>query len=379
MGSRIRHSLLMVMTVTLFSGALLEARVQDGSALDALRKQDERGREDQRIRESARERWEKLSPADKARLEERYERFKSMKPEERAALERRAQRLETVRSGIEKELPSEARKKLNQLEPDKRRRIMREMSAEEAREVGRRIRQKLPKELRQELEGMTPDERRVALEEFKSKQNEDVLSIATNLGRQLGVEPGTLERLQFVPIEQRKRKFLEFVQRLSTEEIAKNGLPPGISERRWDALTKLEPDAFFDAIARLRRSHPTLAAPAIEEGGTPPGAPGQLDPERERLRRALMPNPRERIELAGLTPDQRRERLSIRRRKRVLDVIRKGELLPPDRIAALEELPDGRFFKIAREVLSDAGLVNPRRGRRSGPGPGGPPKPGQND
>lgn len=379
MGTWLRNSLLAVMAATLFSGALLEARVQDTGALDALREQDKRVAADQRIREDARERWENLSDEGRLRLKERYERFKAMSPQQRAALERRARRLETVRSGIEKDLPRASRKKLNELEPSKRRRIMREMSNDEAREAGRRIWQKLPEDLRQRLKDMTPEERQVALEEFKSKQDEEVLSLAENLGRQLGVEASTLERLQLVPIEQRKRKFLEFVQRLSTEEISKHGLPPGISERRWEALKKLEPDQFFDAITRLRRSHPTLAAPAIEEGGTPPGAPGQLDPTRERLRKALMPDPAERIELAALTPDERATTLAVRRRKRALDVIRKGGLLPLERIEVLKELPDGRFFKVAREVLSDAGIVKSDRGRRSGPGPSGPPKAPKND
>jgi hypothetical protein len=60
-------------------------------------------------------------------------------------------------------------------------------------------------------------------------------------------------------------------------------------------------------------------------------------------------------------------------------VIRKGGLLPLERIEVLKELPDDRFFKVAREVLSDAGIVKSDRGRRSGPGPSGPPKAPKND
>src|SRR6185369_1434583 len=101
----------------------------------------------------------RLTPEEKLRARERYEKYLALSDSERAELAERAQRLKDSSARVQRELTPEARERLSTLEPEKRRELIGEIVAGEAKENGQRIRGMLPDQVVKRLEAARPEDR----------------------------------------------------------------------------------------------------------------------------------------------------------------------------------------------------------------------------
>jgi hypothetical protein len=346
--------------------------------------------------ESARQRWERLTPEQKIRARERYEKYVALSDAERRELAERAQRLKENSLRVQRELTPEMRERLSSLEPEKRVELIGELAESEAKEQGQRLREMLPENVRKRLEAARPEDRARYLAEFKAKQSKRLARLAIDqIGRRLSLPPGEIERLKSLPDDERAEAVLELKKKLTEHEAQVFGLPPGISQREWEEWEKLPPEEFFGVMQRyqhMRAAHRAAAEEARENarpdlpspvrpgkaGGIAPGA-GQdavrepdggrpesrlgidsqgahVSPERSRalhrLSEARRLRPDDFLELADLTRFERAIRVEHRRRERCMAAIREGQLLPPDRSAALAQVSDAEFFREVRKLLA---------------------------
>lgn len=307
---------------------------------------------------SARERWESMTPAQRARMEQRFEKLKKMEASERASLEKRAKRIRKVERRIVAGLSEADRERLMRQPPAKRSELLAELVEAELRHRGQRIEAKLPKEIREWLSTASPEERRARLAEFKSQTRERTsVAAVEQVAEALGFGEQEIARLKQLPIEERMNKVLELHKRLSKEQIEKVGLPKGLSAERWTELDKLPPREYFSEIMALR------ADGALGDSLRGPN-PGERDAKELResgrdLARQLKPDPKQRLELSELTPVERSSELDRRRRSRVMRVVRERELLNERQLDVLGAMSDDEFFRQSQRLSQEI-----RRGKK---------------
>jgi len=308
------------------------------------------------------ERWNRLTDEERTRYRARFEEYRQKAPEERAVMKERAKHLGTMARRLHGTLSDAERARLAAMPAAKRREIMHEMLADEARDVGRRIRESLPPRLRDRFDGARPEDRVRFVTSVRKKLSKQMDIVFERLGRELGVPQARIQRLKALPESKRQAEFLALLKQRLSRDLDAGGLPPGISQDAWQRLLELPPREFFDAILRLRESYPEIGLP---HGGVPGPAP--LDPETRRaraaMRRAMQSgSPAERLELSTLSREDRAAELSRRRRARVLDVIRSERFLSEEELRTLGGQPDATFFRDVRELVG---------GRRPGRNPAG--------
>jgi hypothetical protein len=321
----VRIALLLFAAVTLVASGVNARAVQEPSSptLDA-----------------ARARWERLSPEEKARLQKNYERYRALSEEERRNLAERARVLHDERERVGKDLPPQTRERLQQLDPDTRREVMRDMVEGEVRERGARIREKMPDAWIQRLEQARPEDRARYLAEFQHRARERItLAAIDKIGRKLDLPREETERLKGLPSEQRMTELLELKKRVSARDAERFGLPDGMTQAQWDEWQALPPAEFFERMQRWRRDRETERHKGPE---------GQVLRE---LGQAMRARPDDWIDLASLAPSDRRARITHLRRERVVEVIRARGLLTKDEIEQLERLPEGAFVRALREKV----------------------------
>jgi len=265
--------------------------------------------QDRRLDE-ARTRWEQLSPAEQARLRDRFDRLRAMPAHDRASLEDRAKLLAEAMRRAEERLPPEARARVDELDPARRRALLRDLALIDGKDRMARIHGALPDAWREKLEQAPADQRPRMLLEYESKMRER--------GREMIVEL-------------LKRKY-----GLDAAEIA-----------RLDALPQSERMA---EIAKLKRAH----------GSSDPRGPGsdrgRPGPEsmagRMKLLEAARPRPSDHLRYAELSSGERRELVTKIVRERVVVVLRENQLATPAEIEALEQLPLDEFQRALRERFS---------------------------
>ena len=113
-------------------------------------------------------RWNSFTPREQGELRERFERFKEIDDEERERLKRRGKRLDLMARHLYRELSEEDRERIDGMPSAKRRELLREMAADQARNAGRRIHDKLPPHLRKRLEQASPADRARFMEKYLS-------------------------------------------------------------------------------------------------------------------------------------------------------------------------------------------------------------------
>ncbi len=307
--------------------------------------------------DSARARWERLSPEEQARLQKNYERYRALSEEERRNLADRARVLRDERDRVHDELPPRTRERLQQLDPDTRREVMRDLVEGEVRERGARIREKMPEALVQRLEQARPEDRARFLAEFQRRARERVtLAAIDKIGRKLDLPREETERLKALPGDQRLAEVLELKKRLSERDAQQFGLPEGLTQAQWDEWQTLPPAQFFDRMQRWRRERET------ERNG---GVEGQALHE---LGQAMRPRQDEVLDLAHLSPGERRLTIFQLRRERIIAVLRARHLLTDDKINELARLSEGAFVRSLRELV-----VRPLQQARAAAAPQAPP------
>lgn len=330
--------------------------------------------------ESARQRWERLTPAEKERLRERYESYRNLSEEDRRNLANRARRLRDDAQRVQSSLPPETREKMQKLDPEKRREVMKDIVAGEAREKGARIREKMPEAWIERLEKARPEDRARFLAEYQHKARERfALAAIDKLGKRLELPKSEIERLQKLPGAERAAALLELKKQLSTQDAAEFGLPGGITAEQWEEWQKLPPEQFFEAMQRLRHERQVRADEA--NSARPNESASQtetLSPERlhaaKSVLEALQLRPEDIIELADLPQPQREVRILDKRRERVLEALGQTGFATPAQLAELQRLPEASFVRAVRDLLPPVGAgrtaPHQKRGKDGVDGPG---------
>ncbi|MFN0243331.1 MAG: DUF3106 domain-containing protein [Planctomycetota bacterium] len=306
---------------------------------------------DAQSRSARRERWERMTPDERQAARERFERFRALPPEERAELLARAGRLRDSRARMVDELAPDVRERLDQLEPEKRDAVLRDLARGNAYDLAQRIREALPQDWLAELEKATPEERARFLVEFKARQRGRMASFTIReIGERLGLAATEIERLQRLPTDERIAQGLELRKRLLGRDVRKLGLPKGISAEDWEAWQALPPEEFFRrmiehsrAMREKLRAQPDV--PMVDREGR------AREEALWRIEEAVRTRPEEVIDLAELSPEERRERLFLAARARAVAALRAEDVMPREKIDELETMPPQMFFATMRRLL----------------------------
>lgn len=303
--------------------------------------------------EAARARWARLSPEEQGRLRERYESYKSLGESERAELAERARRLADQRQRAERALTAEQRARLASMGDAKRRAVLDELVEIEMRQRGARIREQVPEAWLERLEGARPEDRQRFLAEFKQKARERASQATIDrIARRLGLPRDEVERLKSLRGDARAAAVLELSKRFSAKEVEEFGLPPGLTREQWDAYQELPPEAFFEAMQKLRSERMLRDAERHVDAQSGGGAwTAQRRARLARLAESLRPRPEDAIDLVDAEPDEHARQMTMRRRERALQALRKHELLPEQVIDDLEALPPHQFMNALQREL----------------------------
>lgn len=318
--------------------------------------------------EKARQRWERLTPDDQARFRDRYERYRALSEEERLVLAERAARLHEAKERLRAEMSDELRAKLAGLDPRRRDAVLNELVQNELRERGARIREKMPAALLERLENTEPAARARFLSDYQQRARERATREAIDkLGAKLGLEARDVAALKDLPGPQRSAKVLELAQKLSLQDVAEFGLPPGLSENEWKAWRALPPGEFVERVQRHRHEHGwrgSSRGPDDERGEPREGPP----PMSHALLEALRPRTEDVLSFGNLPAAERRQRLFELRRARVLALLCERGAVDDARLQELSRSTEPELYKALQELF-------PRRASRKGErrGPGGPP------
>jgi len=345
--------------------------------------------------EQARERWERMTPAERERIQQRFEQFRELPQHERERVEAHLKRIEQARREIEARIPAELRAKLDTLEPEARRQVLREYVEAAMGERAERLRGKMSPQLLSQLESATPAEREKLLCARRDQLREHAPQALSYLAKKQGLPPEEVERLKALPADQQ----LAAVEQLGRREIERRGPPPGVSPEEFQRWLSLPPHELMERMQRNggcgfrgrgdhsgppdgRKGPP--GEPGAREGGWPPRRDGEGRPEGNRGPRregkissearaqayaALRPESQWFLELADRPREERREEISRRVRAKVSEVLRAQPKLSEEEVARLESLPGKDYFDALRELAGDP-PYNFRSGPRGAPPPG---------
>lgn len=302
--------------------------------------------------DAARQRWERLTPAEKERLRERYESYRNLSEEDRRSLANRARRLSDDAKRVQSALPQETREKMQKLDPEKRREVMKDIVAGEAREKGARIREKMPEEWIDRLEKARPEDRARFLAEFQHKARERVaLAALDKIGKRLDMPKPEIERLQKLPEAERATALLELKKKLSTKDAAEFGLPAGITAEQWEQWQQLPPEQFFEALQRLRHERQLRAEESNAKKVSETTATNERLRAAKLVLEALRSRPEDVVEFADVPQPQRRLRILEKRRARVLEALSTADFATPQQRVELRGMPEAEFTRAVRELL----------------------------
>lgn len=291
--------------------------------------------------ESLRARWERFSPEQKERARARFERYLAMSEEGRQQLALSARALRERVERVQEELEAKAPERVADLEPEKRRTIVREIVAEQSRELGARIRARFPVQWIERIQDAPPEERARLLRQFQLQQRDRIARFAIGeLGQRLGMPAQEIARMQALPGQERGQAVLELRQRLSAREASEHGLPPGITPEQWNTWLALSPEEFFEVFQRYWLSRVESLAAARD----------RVESLRELLE-AARPRVEEALALADLAPVERGARLAEAKRARCMQVLREREILTPAELEALAAKSHHEFFERVRQLL----------------------------
>ncbi|HTF91098.1 MAG TPA: hypothetical protein VK843_21970 [Planctomycetota bacterium] len=358
--------------------------------------------------DQARSRWERLSPAERARIAQHFDEFRGLPEAERARMMSHLNRLAQARREIEARIPEELRAKLDKLAPEERRQVLREYVETTMGERAERLREKMTAEELAKLDGATPAER----EELLHARREELLDRAPRalafLGRQLDLPPEEMERLKALPQQEK----LDALATLGRREMQRRGPPPGVDAEEFKRWLELPPHEFMERMhghgMRGFRGDGERGPPPDGRGrpggfgrpGGPPDGPGgrpglrpegrdgergprpgipppdgprgprregRLGIEGQRIvGRAMRPDPQWVIELADLPRELRREQIVGRIHARVIEVLGTQPAVTPAELAKLDALQGPEFFEALRDIVGDL----PRGQGEFGRGPG---------
>lgn len=319
-------------------------------------------------RQSARERWEAMTPAEQALMRKRFEALEEMQEGRRSELRERHDRWQKSERRSLDRLPKTARDKLEQLPPEKRRELLRELTTEELSTRGRDLLEHLPQEWRERLESARPEDRRRVLDEFRREhRDQGQRSVLDRAERELSLEPAERAAIEALPEAERELRLIKLHARVVRARIQREGLPRWIPEDDWQRVSSLEPHDFLEEVNALRRQAgvPNPGPPGVgprdrREGQGPAGRGASF----MQLRSLARPDPSWRVELSKLTPEQRRVAIETRVRERVTEFLKQHpDVLTAEQRTALEGAHGREFLEELRRAVSTGSS-----GRPGGPG-----------
>lgn len=301
--------------------------------------------------DAALQRWERKSAADKELLAERFEKLRGLSPAERAALHERLRDLEQERRELAEELPAPERERLAELAPEDRRELLREHQLEERRRHGEEVRAGLRPEQEGWLQGLVGERPRplhTLRDDLRSRAGGRVLDHWKAAGDLTQAERAALEGAD--PREHLQTLLGIHRQRIEAV-IARDGLPAGVSEEKWErARAEERPERFLKRARGLGLD--VLAPPPRPERGL-------SFPVMQELRAVLRPSLEDRVEAARFERKERREHLDGVIAGRVRARLADAEWVPELDRAELVGLDDRGLIDVLRER---AGLGRGGRG-----------------
>ncbi len=309
--------------------------------------------------QSPRERWEHMSPEERARIQDRFEHFKKLPPEQRQSLTSRAARLEQLRSEFLSHMSPELRAKLAKLSPLERREVLRTFLEQHLVERGRRMGEMLPQELREKLDKAAPEDRpRLMHEFFEHERRERGDRMIDHVAKELSLAPTEVERIKGLPDDQRFAAMFDLHRKLVVHEVESHGLPTWIQSGEWSEMQKLSTPEFFERLHSLRRERAPDSdsfGESFGEGkgggrfhGGPGGRFGFVPPA---VRELLRPDPEWMIELSKLPPLERRAAIDQRIHDRILKKLAElPDVATPAEVEHLRTLSGREFFEGLHEL-----------------------------
>jgi hypothetical protein len=108
---------------------------------------------------AVKQRWEKMTPEERRRIEESYQRWKTLSPEQKALLKKRHDRLEEERRATNRALPDDERKQIDRQPVDRRRKELTDRTLKLLKERFDHLPPELKKRINDELRDAPPGER----------------------------------------------------------------------------------------------------------------------------------------------------------------------------------------------------------------------------
>jgi hypothetical protein len=300
--------------------------------------------------ESARERWQKLSPERQRELAERFQRWRSMSEEERAQMRDRYHWYERMRRSECDRLPESAKQSLERLDPERRCEAIHGLLSERISERGQAILDMLPPEWREKLEKASPEQRLRLVEEFRKRMRARSLEHIDDLARDGELSAGEAERLKGLE----PAKLVGELVAVERRRIERRGPPWNVSAEQWEAWKGLSDRQFFEHWNEVRRR----SCSRSERGRRrwcqedPPKTPREA--EVRELQLSLWRESAWWIEDWKVPSEQKLEHIDSRKRARALEVLeRSRELVTADVLAELRALEGEPFFEALEKAVPE--------------------------
>ncbi len=329
-------------------------------------------RDGQRDLERARERWNALSPQQRAELAERFERWKSLSEEERGRIRERFDKVSSLRRSAHECLPDKARSEFARLRPEQQATVLSGVASQQIQERGRELLERMPSHWRERLEGAGPEERTRLVGEFRARMHQKALERIDVFERDGAVDAATAARLRHSAPEQLARELVALEVRRFRERAEREGLPPYVSPEQWEQWKSLPQHEQWERLHHARHgSEPRGGPEGRGEGHRDGRRDGGRGPEREptsegekRLREALRPDPAWFVEFVNAEPEVRAELIATRLRARALGVLQaEPSLISAEKLAELRGLQGREFLEALDRALPALDLPFPRKVR----------------
>lgn len=289
---------------------------------------------------SRRARWNKLSKEEQAELLSRHKRLQSLAPEERAKLESRAKRVQREMAEIEASLSEEELAALNKLGRKDRQGALRKLVAERASVAAAMVRTKMTPQERARIEAARPEERAEMLRVLRKRELDQLSERLIELGKELGFSAQRLQELSERPRHEQRKAIVTRLRRRLESDVAENGLPEKMTEKRWERICSQEDMGFLRSVERIRSRHPKFGLTAkqwerrLRRGGS----------IATRLESLMTPSDRLRERSPNASESSLRRRMTLDRRHRIEQLIGRECRLHPGVIQRLESLSSQEFL-----------------------------------
>src|SRR5207244_4267224 len=171
-------------------------------------------------RDSARERWERMSPDEREQMHARFDKFQHMDDPQRRAVIERWQRLQQFERGAREALPEDSRRELAQLGPHDQRDAWHGLLGQKWFDRGRAMREMMPQDWRDRFERAQPRDVEALVGEFMEHVRRRAEYALHDMARELHLEPAEVERLRNLPEDQRRAEMFTLRRRQIEQRVA---------------------------------------------------------------------------------------------------------------------------------------------------------------